>query len=247
MRMSTHGYLGDKHILDVATWRQQIKHNGITWTWFFKKGILLGHLHPCIIVTTFFYLRPGQKKRTILVMHHVISKNLQSDFAAMHRCVKSRQSQVAFARCSAAEWSTLMPQYHKILTLCISSMVLFFVQGSMYASYYTLRSIHALCVTRLCILATISSKDLHSALKVKWKQSIIFLTLLLGKNNALLVKKKMWKNIRIHRFSSSPCSMVRKHSSSADTPFRTRTEVKIWSGQKKIIKVKTTCVLSLHM
>ena len=41
---------------------------------------------------------PGQKKGNILVMHHVISKNLQSDFAAMHRCVKLRQSQVAFAR-----------------------------------------------------------------------------------------------------------------------------------------------------
>ena len=33
---------------------------------------------------------PGQEKRTILVMHQVISKNLQSDFAAMHRCMKSR-------------------------------------------------------------------------------------------------------------------------------------------------------------
>ena len=62
-------------------------------------------------------------------MHHVISKNLQSDFAAMHRCVKSRQLQVAFARGFAAESSTLIPRYHKILILCISSMVLFFVQG----------------------------------------------------------------------------------------------------------------------
>ena len=45
----------------------------------------------------FYYLLPWPKKRTIVVMHHVISKNLQSDFAAIHRCVKSRQSQVAFA------------------------------------------------------------------------------------------------------------------------------------------------------
>ena len=60
-------------------------------------------------------------------MHHVISKNLQSDFAALHRCVKS---QVAFARGSAAESNTLIPRYHKILILCTRSMVLFFVQGS---------------------------------------------------------------------------------------------------------------------
>ena len=40
------------------------------------------------------------KKRTILVMHHVISKNLQSDFAAIHRCVKSRQ------------WQLPLPQLH---------------------------------------------------------------------------------------------------------------------------------------
>ena len=59
-------------------------------------------------------------------MNHVISKSLQSDFAVMHRCVKSRQSQVAFARGSAAESSALIPRYHKILILCISSMVLFF-------------------------------------------------------------------------------------------------------------------------
>ena len=58
-------------------------------------------------------------------MHHVISKNVQSDFSAMHRCVKSRQSQVAFARGFAAESSTLIPQYHKILILCINRMVLF--------------------------------------------------------------------------------------------------------------------------
>ena len=38
-------------------------------------------------------------------MHHVISKNLQSDFVAMHRGMKSRQSQVAFARGSGAESS----------------------------------------------------------------------------------------------------------------------------------------------
>ena len=59
-------------------------------------------------------------------MDHVISKNLRSDFAAMHRCVKSRQSQVAFACGSATESSTVIPQYHKILILCISSMVFFF-------------------------------------------------------------------------------------------------------------------------
>ena len=55
----------------------------------------------------------------------VMSKNLQSDFTAMHRCVKSWQSQVAFARGSAAESSTLIPRYHEIMILCISSMVLF--------------------------------------------------------------------------------------------------------------------------
>ena len=81
-----------------------------------------GTQHPLVL--------PWTKKRTILVMHHVISKNLQSDFAAMHRCVKSRQSQVAFARGSAAESSALIPRYHKILILCINRMVLFFVQGS---------------------------------------------------------------------------------------------------------------------
>ena len=75
-------------------------------------------------------LLPWTKKRTILVMHHAISKNLQSDFAAMHRCVKSRQSQVAFARGFAAVSSALIPRYHKILILCINRMVLFFVQGS---------------------------------------------------------------------------------------------------------------------
>ena len=69
---------------------------------------------------------PAKKKRTILVMHHVISKNLRSDFAAMHRCVKSRQSQVAFTRGSAAESSSMIPRYHKILILCIKGMVLFF-------------------------------------------------------------------------------------------------------------------------
>ena len=75
---------------------------------------------------------PWTKKITILVMHYVILKNLQSDFAAMHRCVKSRQSQVAFARGFAAESSSLIPRYHKILILCINRMVLFFVQGSIY-------------------------------------------------------------------------------------------------------------------
>ena len=78
-----------------------------------------------LCLETFF----KKKKRTIVVMHHVISKTLQPDFAAMHRCVKSRQSQVAFARGSAAESSTLIPRYHKILILCISSMVLFFCPG----------------------------------------------------------------------------------------------------------------------
>ena len=43
-----------------------------------------------------FVLPWAKKKRTIVVMHHVISKNLRSDFTAMHRCVKSRQSEVAF-------------------------------------------------------------------------------------------------------------------------------------------------------
>ena len=41
------------------------------------------------------------------------------------RCMKSRQLQVGFAHDSAAESSTLIPQYHQILILCISSMVLF--------------------------------------------------------------------------------------------------------------------------
>ena len=58
-------------------------------------------------------------------MHHVISKNLQCDFAAMQRCVKSRQSHVAFARGFAAKSNTLIPRYHNILILCIRSMVLF--------------------------------------------------------------------------------------------------------------------------
>ena len=73
------------------------------------------------------------KKRTILVMHQVMSKNLQSDFATMHRSMKSRELQVGFAHDSAAESSTLIPRYHKILILCISSMVLFFVQGSRWS------------------------------------------------------------------------------------------------------------------
>ena len=74
----------------------------------------------------------AKKKRTILVMHHVMSKNLRTGFAAMHRCVKSWQSQVAFARGPAAESSTLIPRYHKILILCICRMgfFFFFVQGS---------------------------------------------------------------------------------------------------------------------
>ena len=79
------------------------------------------------------WTKKKKKKRTILVMrmHQVISKNLQSDFATMHRCMKSRQLQVGFAHDSAAESSTLIPRYQKILILCISSMVLFFfVQGS---------------------------------------------------------------------------------------------------------------------
>ena len=63
-------------------------------------------------------------------MHHVISKNLRPNFAAMHQCVKSRQPQVAFARGSAAESSSMIPRYHNTLILCIKSMVLFFVQGS---------------------------------------------------------------------------------------------------------------------
>ena len=60
-------------------------------------------------------------------MHHVISKSLRPDFAAMHRCVKSRQLQAAFARGSAAESSSMIPRYHKILILCINS---FFIQSS---------------------------------------------------------------------------------------------------------------------
>ena len=73
---------------------------------------------------------PWTKKKPTVVMHHVISKKLQSDTTAMHRCVKSQQSQVAFARGSAAESSTVGPRYHKILILCISSMVLFFFFSS---------------------------------------------------------------------------------------------------------------------
>ena len=80
-----------------------------------------------------------KKKRTILVMHHVVSKNLRPDFAAMHRCVKSRQSQVAFASGSAAESSSMIPRYHKILILCINSLhgsfFFFFVQGCIFSSY----------------------------------------------------------------------------------------------------------------
>ena len=75
---------------------------------------------------------PWPKKRTIVVMHHVISKNLWSDFAVMHGCVKSRQSQVAFARGSAAESSSMIPRYHKILILCINSMVLFLSRVVLY-------------------------------------------------------------------------------------------------------------------
>ena len=67
-------------------------------------------------------------------MHQLISKNLQSDFATMHRCMKLRQLQVGFAHDSAAESSTLIPRYHKILILCISRLVLFFfVQGSRWS------------------------------------------------------------------------------------------------------------------
>ena len=61
----------------------------------------------------------------MVVMHHMITKNLQSEFPAMHRCEKSQQSQVPFARGSAAESSTLIPRYHKILILYINSMVLY--------------------------------------------------------------------------------------------------------------------------
>ena len=94
---------------------------------------------------------PGQKKRTIVVMHHVISKNLRSDFAAMHRCVKSRQSQVAFARGSAAESSSMIPRYHKILILCINSMVLFFfVRGS--TRFATLSSMFCIHLMRFWAL-----------------------------------------------------------------------------------------------
>ena len=75
--------------------------------------------------TTLDKEKKEKKRRTIVVMHHLILKNLQSDFAAMHRCVKSRQTQVTFARGSAAESSTLIPRYHKSLILCISSVVLF--------------------------------------------------------------------------------------------------------------------------
>ena len=54
--------------------------------------------------------------------------------AAMHWCVKSRQSQVAFAHGSAAESSAVIPRYQRILILFNSSMVLFFfVQGSIKA------------------------------------------------------------------------------------------------------------------
>ena len=66
-----------------------------------------------------------KRKRTILVMHHVISKNLRPDFAAMHRCVKSRQSEVAFARGFAAE--------SRFWFYASTAWFFFFVQGSMWA------------------------------------------------------------------------------------------------------------------
>ena len=83
----------------------------------------------CMLAPQSVRARPSFTKSSIVAMHQVISKILRSDFTAMHQCVTSRQSQVALARGSAAESSTLIPRYHKILILCISSMVLFFVQG----------------------------------------------------------------------------------------------------------------------
>ena len=51
------------------------------------------------------------------------------------RCIDAwRQLQVAIARGSAAESSTLIPRYHKILILCISSMVLFFFLSRVLSS-----------------------------------------------------------------------------------------------------------------
>ena len=63
-------------------------------------------------------------------MDHVISKNLRPDFAAMQRCVKSPESQVAFARGSAAESSSMILWYHKILIYASTAWFLFFVHGS---------------------------------------------------------------------------------------------------------------------
>ena len=60
---------------------------------------------------------PGKKKRTIVVMHPAISKNLEPHFAAMNRCtiLKSRQAQIPFARSFAVEPSTVIPRCHKNL------------------------------------------------------------------------------------------------------------------------------------
>ena len=86
-----------------------------------------------------------KKKRTVVVMYRVILKNLQFDFATIHRCVKS---QVTYARGSAAESSTLIPQYHKILIyasaawffffLFLFLFFFFFVQGSITCKQHDL-------------------------------------------------------------------------------------------------------------
>ena len=65
---------------------------------------------------------PGQKKKK----NHRgdASCDIQESAAWFRRDASMRE--VAFARCSAAESSTVIPRYHKILILCISSMVLLF-------------------------------------------------------------------------------------------------------------------------
>ena len=53
-----------------------------------------------------------------MIINHVISKNLKSDFPAMLQCMKSQQSQVMFARGCAAESNGLILWYDKLCGKC---------------------------------------------------------------------------------------------------------------------------------
>ena len=78
---------------------------------------------------------PWKKKRIIVVVHRVITKILRSDFAAMHRCVKS---EVAFAGDSAAESSTVIPWYHKILIYTSAAcLFIYFLSRVVHSQHHT--------------------------------------------------------------------------------------------------------------